>query len=143
TRDLRAELDKIFVQQQEYKNLFITVLSFGFKYGIPSDSDLVFDVRFLPNPYYVDSLKQKTGNDPEVQEYVMASGTAGQFMTKLTDLVDFLIPNYIAEGKNQLVIAIGCTGGRHRSVTLANRLCEYMSKKKEYGIKIEHRDIAR
>lgn len=143
TRDLRKELDKIFVQQQEYRNLFITVLSFGFKYGIPSDADLVFDVRFLPNPYYVEALKTKTGNDREVQDYVMNSETAHAFVKKLTDLVDFLIPNYIAEGKNQLVIAVGCTGGKHRSVTLANKLFEYLNERQEYGIRIEHRDIVR
>lgn len=143
TRDLRKELDKIFVQQLEYRNLFITVLSFGFKYGIPSDADLVFDVRFLPNPYYVEALKTKTGNDREVQDYVMNSETAHVFVKKLTDLVDFLIPNYIAEGKNQLVIAVGCTGGKHRSVTLANKLFAYLNERQEYGIRIEHRDIVR
>lgn len=143
TRDLRSEMDKIFVGQQEYRNLFITVLSFGFKYGIPADADLVFDVRFLPNPYYVEELKSKTGNDREVQEYVMSSEAAHTFVEKLTDLVDFLIPNYIAEGKNQLVIAVGCTGGKHRSVTLANRLFEHLSEKQEYGIRIEHRDLVR
>lgn len=143
TRELKVELDKIFVQQQEYKNLFITVLSFGFKYGIPADADLVFDVRFLPNPYYVEELRPKTGNDPEVQSYVMDTETARAFLDKLTDLISFLIPNYVAEGKNQLVIAVGCTGGKHRSVTLANKLFAYLSDKKEYGIKIEHRDIFR
>ncbi len=143
TRDLRGELDKIFVQQQEYKNLFVTVLSFGFKFGIPADADLVFDVRFLPNPYYVDELKTKTGNDPQVQAYVMSSPAAGVFVEKLTDLIDFLLPNYIAEGKTQLVIGLGCTGGKHRSVTMANKLFDYLDKKKEYGIRIEHRDIAR
>lgn len=143
TRDLRRELGKIFVEQQEYRNLFITVLSFGFKYGIPEDADLVFDVRFLPNPYYVEKLKYQTGNDREVQEYVMNSDTARAFVEKLTELVDFLLPNYSAEGKNQLVIAVGCTGGKHRSVTLANKLYEFLSKKKEYGVKIEHRDIVR
>lgn len=143
TRDLHAELDKIFVEQQEYRNLFITVLSFGFKYGIPEDADLVFDVRFLPNPYYVEDLKYKTGNDREVQDYVLNSDTARIFVEKLTDLTDFLLPNYIAEGKNQLVIAVGCTGGKHRSVTLANKLYGFLSQKKEYGVKIEHRDIVR
>lgn len=143
TRDLRIELDKIFVGRQEYRNLFITVLSFGFKYGIPADADLVFDVRFLPNPYYVEELKTKTGNDREVQEYVMNSQTAQIFVEKLKDLVDFLIPNYIAEGKNQLVIAVGCTGGKHRSVTLANQLYEHFSEGQEYGIRKEHRDLVR
>lgn len=143
TRDLRRELDKIFIQQQEYQNLFVTVLSFGFKFGIPADADLVFDVRFLPNPFYVEELKTKTGEDPQVQAYVTASPAAGVFVDKLTDLVDFLLPNYIAEGKNQLVIALGCTGGKHRSVTMANILYDHLKEKKEYGIRIEHRDISR
>lgn len=143
TRDLKAELEKIFVHQQEYKNLFVTVQSFGFKYGIPADSDLVFDVRFLPNPFYVEELRPKTGNDPEVQEYVMSSETAQTFLDKLTDLVDFLMPNYVAEGKNQLVIAMGCTGGKHRSVTLANKLYDHLCQKQGYGLKIVHKDILR
>ena len=141
TRDLKAELEKIFVWQQEYKNLFITILSFGFKYGIPSDSDLVFDVRFLPNPYYVDGLRTKSGNDKEVQDYVLQFDEAHLFLNKLMDMVNFLIPNYIVEGKSQLVISIGCTGGKHRSVTLANELFKRISKKSEYGLQIEHRDI--
>ncbi len=141
TRELRAELDKIFVRQQDYKSLFITVVSFGFKYGIPVDSDLVFDVRFLPNPYYVEGLRAKSGNDKEVQDYVLQFKEAYIFLSKLTDMVNFLIPNYIIEGKNQLVISIGCTGGKHRSVTLANELYRQISGNNEYGLKIEHRDI--
>ncbi len=141
TRELKTEIEKIFVKQQDYKNLFITILSFGFKYGIPVDSDLVFDVRFLPNPYYVEGLRAKTGNDTEIQEYVLQFKEAHEFLDKLNDMVDFLIPNYIAEGKNQLVISIGCTGGKHRSVTLANELYKRLSNKTEYGLKIEHRDI--
>jgi UPF0042 nucleotide-binding protein len=140
TRELKAELDKIFVKNEGYNNLFITILSFGFKYGIPSDADLVFDVRFLPNPYYIDELKPKTGNDKEVQDYVMGFEVANEFLNKLEDMIRFLIPNYITEGKNQLVIAIGCTGGKHRSVTLANKLCERLVINSEYGLKVEHRD---
>lgn len=143
TRELKAELDKIFVQNQDYKNLFITVLSFGFKYGIPADSDLVFDVRFLPNPYYVEGLRAKTGNDKEIQDYVFQFGEAHEFVEKIEDLLNFLIPNYITEGKNQLVISIGCTGGKHRSVALANELYRRLSGSKEYGLKIEHRDIGK
>lgn len=141
TRELKSELDKIFVKNEGFNNLFITILSFGFKYGIPSDADLVFDVRFLPNPYYIDELKSKTGNDKEIQDYVMGFEVANEFLNKLEDMVRFLIPNYITEGKNQLVIAIGCTGGKHRSVTLANKLCESLAKSSEYGLKVEHRDI--
>ncbi len=143
TRELKMELEKIFVQNQEYKNLFVTILSFGFKYGIPSDSDIVMDVRFLPNPYYVDGLRAKTGNDKEIQDYVMQFDDAKIFLDKLEDLVKFLIPNYIAEGKNQLVISIGCTGGKHRSVTLANELYKRLESEKDYGLKIEHRDIGK
>ena len=141
TRELKAEIEKIFLKNQDYKNLFITILSFGFKYGIPVDSDLVFDVRFLPNPYYVEGLRAKTGNDKEIQEYVLQFKEAHEFLDKLTDMIDFLIPNYISEGKNQLVISIGCTGGKHRSVTLANELYKRLAKKTEHGLKIEHRDI--
>ena len=141
TRDLRSEMEKIFVENKDYKNLFINILSFGFKYGIPVDSDLVFDVRFMPNPYYEEDLKHKTGNDKEVQDFVLSSPVSGEFLEKLQDMIRFLIPNYIAEGKHQLVISIGCTGGKHRSVTIANRLYECLKKDEEYGIKITHRDI--
>ena len=141
TRELKEELDRIFVQNEGYNSLMVTVLSFGFKYGIPADADLVFDVRFLPNPFYIDELKHKTGNEKEVQDYVMSFPEAHTFIEKLADLVGFLIPNYVKEGKYQLVIGIGCTGGKHRSVTLANRLYEHMKNKAEYGIKIAHRDV--
>ncbi|MCU0081396.1 RNase adapter RapZ [Extibacter muris] len=141
TRELKAELNKIFVQNKEYKNLYISVLSFGFKYGIPNDADLVFDVRFLPNPYYIEELRSKSGNDREVREYVMNNDKAEEFLEKLVDMVEFLIPNYIVEGKTQLVIGIGCTGGKHRSVTLANELFEQLKDTDVYGIRIEHRDI--
>ena len=143
TRELKAELNKIFVQNKEYKNLYITVLSFGFKYGIPNDADLVFDVRFLPNPYYIEELRPMSGNDQPVRDYVMNNDTAKQFLTKLTDMVEFLIPNYISEGKTQLVIGIGCTGGKHRSVTLANELYEALKKTDSSGVRIEHRDIGK
>ena len=143
TRELKAELNKIFVRNKEYKNLYITVLSFGFKYGIPNDADLVFDVRFLPNPYYIEELRPMSGNDQPVRDYVMNNDTAKQFLTKLTDMVEFLIPNYISEGKTQLVIGIGCTGGKHRSVTLANELYEALKKTDSYGVRIEQRDIGK
>ena len=141
TRELRQELEKIFLQNQEYLNMFVTVLSFGFKYGIPEDADLVFDVRFLPNPYYVEELRPLTGEDQVIRDYVMQGGTCARFLDKLYDMIDFLLPNYINEGKNQLVIAVGCTGGKHRSVTVAQALCGHLSSCGEYGIKIEHRDI--
>lgn len=143
TRELKEELDRIFVRDEEYNSLMITVMSFGFKHGIPSDADLVFDVRFLPNPFYIDALKKKTGNDREVQEYVMSFPEAEAFMGKLTDMIQFLIPNYIKEGKYRLVIAVGCTGGKHRSVTLANELYRRMKDKGSYGLKLFHRDVTK
>ena len=143
TRELKAELDRIFVNNEKYNSLMINVISFGFKHGIPQDADLVFDVRFLPNPFYIDEMKPKTGLDKEVHDYVMSFQEAHQFLDKLTDMITFLIPNYVKEGKNQLVVAIGCTGGKHRSVTLANKLFESLSLQNDYGIRIEHRDIGK
>ena len=141
TKELRQELEKIFMKHESYRNLYITILSFGFKYGIPSDADLVFDVRFLPNPYYVEELRYRTGEEKEVRDYVMQHGTADLFLNKLYDMLEFLLPNYVLEGKNQLVIAIGCTGGKHRSVTVAKAVYEKFKSRAEFGIKIEHRDI--
>lgn len=143
TRELKRELNKIFVENKDYKNLYVTVLSFGFKYGIPNDADLVFDVRFLPNPYYVEGLRPLSGNDREVRDYVMNNDKAEEFLSKLVDMVEFLIPNYISEGKTQLVIGIGCTGGKHRSVTLANELYKALEQSEYYGSRIEHRDIGK
>ena len=141
TRELRKELEKIFLQDARYKNMYVTVLSFGFKYGIPEDADLVFDVRFLPNPYYDEHLRPLTGQVQAVRDYVMQGGTADAFLKKLYEMIDFLLPNYINEGKNQLVIAVGCTGGKHRSVTIARALYEHLEAAGEYGIRIDHRDI--
>ena len=139
-REFKAELDKIFVQNEEYSNFIITVMSFGFKYGIPRDSDIVQDVRFLPNPYYDLELREKTGNDKEIQDYVMNCKEGPEYLEKFIDLITFLIPNYIKEGKNQLVISIGCTGGKHRSVTIANAVYARLQKSK-YTVRIVHRDI--
>ncbi len=141
TRDLRQAIERIFVDNQNYKNLFVNIVSFGFKYGIPTDCDLVFDVRFMPNPYYEAELKYKTGNDKEVRDYVMNAPESVEFMNKLTEMVNFLIPNYIKEGRNQLVIGIGCTGGKHRSVTVARGLYESLKKDDTLGIKLTHRNI--
>ena len=143
TKELRQELEKIYMEDGTYDNLFVTVMSFGFKYGIPADADLVFDVRFLPNPYYYENLRKLTGNDKEIQDFVMGYDMAHIFLDKLEDMIRFLVPNYVLEGKNQLVIAIGCTGGKHRSVTLANKLYERLSDQTDYGIKLEHRDIGK
>lgn len=139
-RELKQEIDRIFVADEKFCNFYLTFVSFGFKYAIPPDADLVFDVRFLPNPFYVDALKPLTGNDSEVYDYVMSSDKAKEFLGKLKDMLDFLIPNYIVEGKTQLVIAIGCTGGKHRSVTLTNAIYNEFQDT-EYGCKKEHRDI--
>lgn len=141
TRELKEELDRIFVKNEEYNSLMVTVMSFGFKNGIPSDADLVFDVRFLPNPFYIDELKHLTGNDQAVQDYVMGFPEAEEFLQKLTDMLLFLIPNYVKEGKYQLVVGIGCTGGKHRSVTLANELYKKLKNKGKYGLTIQHRDV--
>lgn len=143
-KELRGEIEKIFVLNRDYRNLFVTIMSFGFKHGVPADCDLVFDVRFLPNPYYVPELKHKTGNQKEVQDYVLNSPVSHEFLNKLVDIIKFLIPNYIEEGKNQLVIGIGCTGGHHRSVTIANELYNQLnSSDASYGIRLSHRDIDR
>ena len=142
TRELKAELDRIFVDDEKYNSLMINIMSFGFKHGIPQDADLVFDVRFLPNPFYIDELKHKTGLDKEVQDYVMSYPEAHQFLDKLTDMINFLIPNYVKEGKYQLVVAIGCTGGQHRSVTLAGELFNRLRDQGEYGLTLRHRDTA-
>ena len=141
TRELKEELNRIFVEDAAYNSLMVTVMSFGFKHGIPADADLVLDVRFLPNPFYIEELKCKTGNDREVQEYVMGFREAEVFLEKLTDMLEFLIPNYVKEGKNRLVVAIGCTGGQHRSVTLARELYRRMKGRGGYGCKLYHRDI--
>ena len=143
-KELRGEIEKVFVVNRDYRNLFVTIMSFGFKHGVPADCDLVFDVRFLPNPYYVPELKHKTGNQKEVQDYVLNSPVSHEFLNKLVDMIKFLIPNYIEEGKNQLVIGIGCTGGHHRSVTIANELYNQLnSSDASYGIRLSHRDIDR
>lgn len=143
-RDLRKEIENIFIKDKDYNNLYVTILSFGFKYGVPADCDLVFDVRFLPNPYYEPKLKKKTGEDKDVQDFVLNSPVSEIFIDKLFDMVEFLIPNYIDEGKNQLVIGIGCTGGHHRSVTVANELYKKLSQDDgNFGLRKAHRDIDR
>lgn len=142
TRELKEEIDRIFINNEAYNSLMVSIISFGFKHGIPQDADLVFDVRFLPNPFYIDELKHQTGMDKPVQDYVMAFEEANIFLNKLTDMIQFLIPNYVKEGKNQLVIGIGCTGGQHRSVTLAIKLFEKLKDQGEYGLTLRHRDAS-
>ncbi len=142
TRELKIELDKIFVNEEDYNNIIITIMSFGFKYGIPRDSDLVYDVRFLPNPYYDLELRPLTGNDEKVANVVSNCDEYKMFMDKLSDMVKFLIPYYKREGKNQLVISIGCTGGKHRSVTVVNELYSRL-KELPYTVRQFHRDITK
>lgn len=142
TRELKGVLEQIFVNGESYNNIIITVMSFGFKYGIPRDSDLVYDVRFLPNPYYVPELKMLTGNDKPVSDMVKDCEEYEQFMLRLCDMLEFLIPQYKREGKNQLVISIGCTGGKHRSVTVANDVQQRIQKL-PYTIRLFHRDITK
>ncbi len=141
TRDLQNEMEKIFLENRDFDNLMITILTFGFKYGIPEDADLVFDVRFLPNPYYVEELKRLTGNDPAIREYLLGFEQTQMFLEKLYDMIEFLLPNYRKEGKTHLVIAIGCTGGRHRSVMIAEALYRRVQEQGKYGGKLEHRDL--
>lgn len=142
TRELNTELEKIFVRGEAYSNIIITIMSFGFKYGIPRDSDLVFDARFLPNPYYVPELRPLTGNDSAVADMVKNCEEYGIFMDKLFDMIKFTLPMYKREGKNQLVVSVGCTGGKHRSVTVVNDLYKRFDTL-PYTARIYHRDITK
>lgn len=142
TRELNTELEKIFVKGEAYSNIIITIMSFGFKYGIPRDSDLVFDARFLPNPYYVPELRPLTGNDSAVADMVKNCEEYGIFMDKLFDMIKFTLPMYKKEGKNQLVVSVGCTGGKHRSVTVVNDLYKRFDTL-PYTARIYHRDITK
>jgi len=139
-KDLRKQIRDIYIGESEGSNLVISVTSFGYKHGIPLDADLVFDVRFLPNPYYIEELKEKTGDEEEVQSYVMNSSVSWEFLGRLKDFIDFLVPNYMEEGKHHLVIAIGCTGGKHRSVTFTNMVYDHLLEGGYRAIK-KHRDI--
>lgn len=139
-KDTKEVLFKIYSEKKDFNSLMVTIVSFGFKYGIPIDADLVFDVRFAPNPYYNPEMRPFTGNDAIVRDYVLSFDVTKKFLAKLEDMIDFLIPNYKQEGKNQVVIAIGCTGGKHRSVTVANALYEFLQKEGHTVLK-QHRDI--
>ena len=140
-KDLREEMARKFGDKEmPEKQMAITILSFGFKYGIPVDSDLVFDVRFIPNPFYIPELKPFSGNDEPVKNYVMEQTETQTFLQKANDMFEFLIPNYQKEGKRQLIISIGCTGGRHRSVAIANSIYETLHSN-NHDVYVEHRDI--
>jgi len=139
-RQLREEIVRIIDEEKTYIGIIINIMSFGFKYGIPIDCDLVFDVRFIPNPYYINSMKKLTGRSEIVKNYVLKFEETNRFLDKLTDMLDFLIPNYVKEGKASLVIGIGCTGGRHRSVVIADELYQRLIEK-QHSVIIDHRDI--
>ena len=124
----------------EGEQMNINVLSFGFKFGMPLDADMVLDVRFLPNPFYIESMRHKSGSVPEVSQYIASFPVTREFLSKLDDLLDFLVPQYIKEGKSQFVIAVGCTGGMHRSVFVAQHIYERL-RKRGYPVKLEHRDL--
>ena len=143
TKELKQELRAIYVDGKSFNNLFVTVLSFGYMYGIPDDPDLLFDVRFLPNPFYDPDLRLKTGEEHGVADYVFSNGDAEVFLDKLDDMIKFLIPRYIDEGKSALVIGIGCTGGQHRSVAIAAALKEKLDKIDGIGVRLEHRDMGK
>ncbi len=141
TRELKSETLKIFAKNKDYNNMIVTIMSFGYKFGIPQDADYVFDVRFMPNPYYEEDLRRKTGNDQEIRDYVMNSEESKFFLDMLQKMMTFLVKeNTEKEDRHQLVIAIGCTGGRHRSVTVANELYERLSNL-PYSFRVFHRDI--
>jgi len=139
-RQLKEQINRIFLSDKPFSNLTVTIISFGFKYGTPNDTDMLFDARFIPNPFYIADLKEQTGNDKPVQDYVMSHEVSVKFLEKLTGMIDYLIPYYIKEDKNQLIIAIGCTGGKHRSVTLANALYKHMHEN-NHSVIINHRDV--
>ena len=137
---LKEKLELAFGTKEERNGITVNVISFGFKYGAPMEADLMFDVRFLPNPYYIEELRHQTGLDDAVYEYVFREGKAIVFLEKLIDMLQFLLPEYEKEGKYSLTVAIGCTGGQHRSVSIARALHEYL-KQREISTRIEHRNI--
>jgi len=137
---LQRLLFKRFMGGQEYKALSVSIKSFGFKYGLPIEADLLFDVRFMPNPFYVPELRDKTGLDDIVKDYVFGMEQSNEFFSRLCDMLDFLLPYYIEEGKRYLVVSIGCTGGKHRSPALAHALSEHLSEQ-GYPVDCIHRDI--
>jgi UPF0042 nucleotide-binding protein len=139
-KQLKEELINIFEYGKKFNGIIINIISFGFKHGIPIDCDLVFDVRFIPNPYYIESMRNQTGKNELVRDYVLGFDETQCFLIKLREMLDFLIPNYIKEGKSQLVIGIGCTGGQHRSVAISEALFSHLSKK-GHRVVINHRDM--
>ncbi len=141
-KNLKDEIQKIFGDKDDEKRISITILSFGFKYGIPRDGDLVFDVRFIPNPFYIDEMRALSGKDKKVKDYVLGSSETKGFVKRAKDMLDFLIPLYFKEGKSQLIIGIGCTGGRHRSVCISHEIYDKLNAQ-GHLVCIEHRDIGK
>jgi len=139
--ELRRQITEELLGQEETGKLALTLLTFGFKNGPPRDADLTLDVRFLPNPHYVDDLRPKTGLDQEVQDYVEQGTQAGEFYGRLLPLLEFLVPAYVAEGKSHLTIAVGCTGGRHRSITVADRIRRDLAAREDVIVRVKHRDV--
>ena len=139
SRELKGKLTEIFIHKAPFENLMVTIMSFGFKNGIAEEADLILDVRFIENPFYIPHLKYLTGEDKQVIEFVMGD-TAKTFLEKTNNLLEFLLPNYVSEGKNRLVIGIGCTGGKHRSVVIANEIYKYFAKE-GWSVAVRHRDI--
>ena len=140
TQHLKERITELYENANDTVRLHITIVSFGFKYGIPLDADMVFDVRFLPNPFYVEPLRRKSGENQLVQEYISKWPVTHQFLNRLQSFVDFLIPHYVKEGKSQLVIAVGCTGGLHRSVFVSTKIRDLLVGQ-GYQVSLEHRDI--
>lgn len=140
SRELKERIFEKYGGMKAEERIQVSIITFGFKFGLPIDADLVFDVRFLPNPYYVDDLRPLTGNDEKVSRYVFRGATARRFLARVSDLLFFLLPLYIAEGKSTLIIGVGCTGGKHRSVAIGNKLAEVL-RAKGYPANVEHRDF--
>ena len=140
TKQLRNKIVQLFGKGGELPPMNIVVQSFGFKYGLPLDCDMVFDVRFLPNPFYIPELKNQCGNDQPVIDYIQEKPVTEEFEKKLFALIQFLLPQYVQEGKSQLMIGVGCTGGRHRSVFIANQLGKFIETC-GYGVQVIHRDL--
>jgi RNase adapter protein RapZ len=139
--ELRRQITEELLGQEETAELALTLLTFGFKNGPPRDADLTLDVRFLPNPHYVDELRPKTGLDADVREYVEQGTQAGEFYGRLLPLLEFLVPAYVTEGKSHLTIAVGCTGGRHRSITVADRIRRDLAAREDVIVRVKHRDV--
>lgn len=141
-RDLKEEIAGLFVRGAETEKMLVSVVSFGYKFGVPVDSDLVFDVRFLVNPHYVSEFQHRTGADREVIDFIMADPGSGRFLRRLCTFIDACLPLYAKEGKSYLTIAIGCTGGRHRSVTIGDMLADHL-RERGYEVVVDHRDVKR